>query len=329
MTTPLPLGLAPYVSPTTLLTAPTGIDWSTIPPGDDVTPAQNMAEMWNMCARATSQVNGYCAQTLRATTDVEVCRGPDYRVTVGPAAGGRWGNSFWGSGYQRSNARIVLERWPVLQVSQVQVCANSTWPRVWTTLPAGWAEPEKPALGIYGSISPDSDANGSQAIIVGPGFIDWCHGRNGYVIQVSYVNGWPHTEISANVLAGATTVTVNDTTGWALANFQGTVTGATGVIKDSGQQEAVHVASASTTSGPGVLTLSTALAYPHVAGTILTTLPATVEKACIYFAAAEALTRGATSTTIHAVGGHAQGGGDGSELISEAELLLHPFRRTI
>ena len=26
MTTPLPLGLAPYISPTTLITAPTGID---------------------------------------------------------------------------------------------------------------------------------------------------------------------------------------------------------------------------------------------------------------------------------------------------------------
>ena len=42
MSTPLPLGLAPYISPTTLITAPTvaGIDWSTIGvPGDDPTPA--------------------------------------------------------------------------------------------------------------------------------------------------------------------------------------------------------------------------------------------------------------------------------------------------
>ena len=51
MTTPLPLGLAPYISPLTLMTAPTGIDWSTIgEPTADPTPAQNMAEIWNMAA---------------------------------------------------------------------------------------------------------------------------------------------------------------------------------------------------------------------------------------------------------------------------------------
>ena len=51
MTSPLPLGLAPYISPTTLITAPTGIDWSTLgEPTADPTPAENMAEIWNMAA---------------------------------------------------------------------------------------------------------------------------------------------------------------------------------------------------------------------------------------------------------------------------------------
>ena len=96
---------------------------------------------------------------------------------------------------------------------------------------------------------------------------------------------------------------MNDTTGWAIENYYGTFTGATGRVVDGGQQEAVHVTAASVTAGPGTLTLSSALAYPHQAGTVVTTLPAAVDQACIYFAAAEALTRGATSTTIHAVGG--------------------------
>jgi len=94
MSTPLPLGLAPYISPLTLQTAPTGIDlpgWSTI--GEmtaDPSPAQNINEMWMMCARATSRVDGYVNQILRATADVELIHGPNYRTTVGPASGGRY-----------------------------------------------------------------------------------------------------------------------------------------------------------------------------------------------------------------------------------------------
>ena len=143
MTTPLPLGLAPYLSPLTLLTAPTGVDFSTIPPGDDVTPAQNMAELWNMCGRATSRTDAYCNQVLRATTDIELCRGPDFRVTVGPASGGALPTPYWGNS-PAQNARLIMSRWPILQVNAVQTCPNGLWPRQWSTLPTGYAEPEKP-----------------------------------------------------------------------------------------------------------------------------------------------------------------------------------------
>lgn len=328
MTVPLPLGRAPYVSPLTLITAPTGIDWTTIPPGDDVTPAQNMNEMWNMCARATAKVDGYCNQTLRATADNELLHGPDFRVTVGPGGGGSYLTPYWGnSGF---NARLILNRWPVLQVTGVQICPNSLWPRTWTAVPSGYFEPEIPPVGVYGSVSPGGSAEGGQAILLAPGYVDWSYGRNGYAIQVSYINGWPHTEISVSVAAGATTVTVDDTTGWAITNYSGVYTGATGTVKDSGQQESIHVSTASTTSGPGTLTLASPLSYPHEAGTLISTMPATVEEACILFCAAEALTRGATSTTIHDIGGHVQSaGGDISGLNTEAELLIHAFRRTI
>ena len=130
--------------------------------------------------------------------------------------------------------------------------------------------------------------------------------------------------------AGATSLPVNDCTGWAVTSYAGTYTGATGKIADSGWQEAVHVTASSVTTGPGTLTLSSPLAYDHEAGTLLTTLPSSIEQACIYFCAAEALTRGATSTTIHSVGGASQSGGGGArELIEEGELLIHAFRRMI
>jgi hypothetical protein len=190
-----------------------------------------MAEVWNLCGRATSRCDGYINQILRATADVELLHGPDYRVTA---------------------------------------------------------------------------------------------------IEVSYVNGYPHCSLTAACAAGDTTIAVNDCTGWAVSNYYGTYTGATGRVVDSGQQEAVHVTTASVTTGPGTLTLSSPLGYPHQAGTLVTTLPASIEQACIYFATAEALTRGATSTTIHAVGGAAQSSDSGARsLIEEGELLCHAFRRTI
>src|SRR5581483_10782262 len=327
MTTPLPLGLAPYISPTTLITAPTGIDWSTIgEPTADPTPAQNMSEVWSICGRSTSRVDGYLSQTLRATIDVELLHGPDFRVTVGPASGGSSPTPYWGR-TQAQNARLIMSRWPVLQVTAVKTCPNNVWPRSWTSLPAGYFEPEVPPIGLLNTISPGGSAEGGQAVIVGGGYINWSLGRNGWAIEVTYVNGYPHCSLTSAVAAGATSLPVNDCTGWGLTNYYGTVTGATGVIQDGGQQESVQVTATSVASGAGNLTIpSPGLAYPHQAGTMVTTMPSSVQQACIYFAAAVALTRGATSTTIHAVGGASQSSDKGAEdLIAEGELLLHAF----
>ncbi len=282
-----------------------------------------------MCGRATSRVDGYINQILRATADVELVHGPDYRVTVGPASGGSFPTPYWGNS-GATNARIILSRWPVLQVTGVKTCPSNVWPRSWTSVPSGFFEPEVPSLGVYGSIAPGGSAEGGQAILVGGGYINRCLGRNGWAIEVSYVNGYPHCSLTSAVAAGDATIPVNDCTGWAITNYYGTYTGATGRVVDSGQQEAIHVTAASVTAGPGTLTLSSPLGYPHQAGTLVTTLPASVEQACIYFATAEALTRGATSTTIHAVGGAAQSSDSGARaLIEEGELLVHAFRRTI
>jgi len=288
-----------------------------------------MAEMWNMVGRATSRVDGYMNQTLRATTDVELVYGPDYYTTVGPASGGSYPTPYWG-GTGASNAKIILSRWPVLQVTGVKTCPNSLWPRQWTALPAGYFEPMRPPIGLYGSVAPGGSAEGSQSILVGGGYINWVYGRNGWAIEVTYLNGWPHCSLTAAVTAGAETLPVNDCTGWGIQNYYGTFTGAAGRIADSGWQKAVHVTSTSVTAGPGTLTLSAPISYDHAAGTILTTMPASIEQACIYFCTAEALTRGATSTTIPSVGGAAASSGGGArELIEEAELLCHPYKLTI
>jgi hypothetical protein len=323
----MPVGLAPYISPVTLTSAPTGIDWTGIPVGDDVTAAQNVNEQWNMIQRATARVDGYCNQVMRATLDMELVHGPDYRVTVGPGSGGVVPTPYWG-GSAATNARIILQRWPILEVTNVQVSPNA-FPRNWVTVTSGYYEPENPPIGLYGSVAPSDAAEGSQAIIVGGGFIDWQLNRNGYAIKVTYINGYPHTSLTSAVTAGATLLPVQDTTGWAIENYFGMATGASGIIKDGGNQEVVQVSAASVASGPGNLTVP-AITYPHPAGTLVTTMPSSIEQACILFAAAEALTRGATTTTIHDVGGHAQNtGGDVAGLTAQAQMLLKPFRRTI
>ena len=313
-----PVGpLSPYVNPNILTSAPTGISWSTIPSGRGTgQPAKNV-ELFNICQRASAQADGYCNQVLRATVDVERQQGPDYYLTVQQATG---------------NARIILSRWPVLNINSVRVSANNVFPRQWTNLTTGFWDIDRPVMGVFNSAAPTAAGEGGQSIIIAPGFVHWGLGRKGFTAEVNYTNGWPHCSLTATAAIGATTISVDDCTGWAVATATGVV-GATGNIYDvGGEQEVIQVTASSVTSGPGTLTLASGLAFSHPAGIIVTTLPATVQWAVILFATAIALTRGATATTIQTV----PGGGSPSPvlrgpdaIVAEAELLLHPYRRII
>jgi len=306
----------PYVTPELLLAAPTGISWATIP-SRNATPAQQQAEQLNLCMRATAMVDAYCNQVLRATIDVETLRGPGFRLTSG------------GNG----NARAVLSRWPVTQVLAGQVAVNSL-PYQWTAIPAQYMAPEVPPIGVYGTSAPSSAADGGQAIQIGGSYVSWLNGRGGYVLQVTYLNGWPHAGLTAPAAAGAEELQVDDCTGWAPVTVGGQ--GAAGTVFDSGAQELVTCTAASAVSGPGTLTLASPLVYAHTPGVgpgvgiVVSALPQQIQWAAINFAAAQALTRGATSTTVQTMGGQAGGGGKGPEdLAGEAELFCHPFRRSI
>ena len=224
--------------------------------------------------------------------------------------------------------RAILSYWPILQITQVQVSPNS-FPRQWTTVPAGYYDIERPVIPIFGSVAPSAVPVGGQAILIAAGYVSWCNGRNGIAVRVSYVNGWPHTSLTAAVTAGASTLPVDDCTGWAITGEFGQV-GAAGLVYDSGNQETVQVTAASATSGPGTLTLSSPLAYDHQAQVMVTTLPQSVIDATILLSAAQALQRGATSTTVHAIpGGPGGGGNDPGRLIDTACGLLDPFKATI
>jgi len=317
MSTPLPVGpLSPYVTPSLLTQAPTGIAWTSIPPGKDVTPAQRIAEAANICARATALVDDAAHQPLRATTDSVILYGPGVRV---------WAPQ----GCSTQPAILILKRWPVLQVNSIQVAQN-TFPVVWESVPAGNWSVQNPVSGLYGSIAPTAAAEGGQGVLVSSQYVNWAYGRNGYAIEVQYLNGWPHCGLTANAASGTSTISVDDCTGWAITSPLTGYTGATGTVYDAGSQEVIHVTAASAASGPGTLTLASPLQSAHNAGTMVSTLPPNVGWAAIMFAVAQALTRGATSTTVHQIPGGPGGPAPSpADWMKCAKAMLSDYTRII
>jgi hypothetical protein len=311
--------ITPYITPQLLNNAPTGIAWSIIPFPKATTAAQ-LAEQTNICWRATSMVDGYCNQVLRATVDNEALTGPgSYRVMIQNATG---------------NARVILRRWPVTQILAVQVSPNAVFPRQWTTVTTGFYDIENPILGLYANTAPTSSADGGQSILIAPGWVSRTLGRDGWRILTSYTNGWPHTSLTAPVLANATTLPVDDVTGW---------TGASGFIYDGANTESISVTTATATTplvlpnnvgtaqtGPGTLTLASPIANAHAAGSIVSSLPGSIMQATILAAMVQALDSGITSISIQNIPGSQTTGGHGIvELQTNYELLLEPYRRLI
>lgn len=281
----------PYVTPAMLTNAPTGVSWQIIPSPRATADAQ-LAEQTNICWRATSMVDTICNQVLRATVDNEYLLGPgEPRVGVDRATG---------------NTRLVMRRWPVTDVLGVQVAAN-TFPRVWSSVPAGLYEPERPLLNAFTDSAAATAPDGGSSILLAPGYVDWCRGRAGYRVLVSYVNGWPHSSLTAPAQVGDLTVEVDDVTGF---------TGAVTVAYDGAATEQVAVASVAATrsvplpngagtaqTGPGVLTLASPLTKAHAAGVVVSALPGNVIWATVLAAAAQALESGIVSVTIQNVSG--------------------------
>jgi len=302
----------PYITPEMLRQASTGIAWSNLPKMG-ATVEQQLAEITNICVRATAMVDGHCDQPLRATVDTEEFVGPgDFRCQLQPTG----------------VARLLASRFPVTSIVSGKVSSAGAFPRSWSTVSSDYWDVEIPVIGMYGTSAPSSSGAGGAGILLAPGWVTWMFGRSAYRIQVTYVNGWPHCSLTASVAEAASTVTVDDITGW---------DGASGTLYDDGGiQEFVTVSSVTPAtsgaiSGPGTLTLSSALSFGHQAGTMLSALPASVQQAAIYYAVAQALTRGATSTAVQTVSGGASGGGTKTQqdYIQMANDLVHPYRRVL
>jgi hypothetical protein len=300
----------PYITPQLLTNAPTGITWKSIPT-PRATVAEQYAEQINICARATSMIDTACNQVLRATIDTETVLGPDYWMTIS-------NSTFVG--------RALLSRWPVLQILGGSWNATATFPPDWQPIAANQFAIERPIIGLYGTSAPSDSGEGGQAVLIAPGYITWAFGRNGIQLQIQYVNGWPHTSLTADASAGDMTIAVDDCTGWAPVTAGGQ--GACGVLKDSADQESVTCSAASVSAGPGTLVLSSPLSFGHGAGVLLTTLPEQIQQAAILYCTYQALVRGATATTVQTITGTGENtAGGASSLEEQARMLCMPYRR--
>lgn len=300
-----------------LVEAPLGIAWTTLP-FSGASKAQQLNTQMDICWAATHEADGIVNQVLRATQDTEEFHAPD------PGGANR-------CRVEKSGvARVLCSRWPILAVLGGQVAPAASFPPAFRAIPADQMRPGGTLLPVAGSSV--GIADGPQELYIAPGYVS--ASPRSHLLQVSYVNGWPHTGVTATAADGATTLEVDDVTGWAVGG------NTIGQLYDGAQTEVVTVTSVSggATSGPGTLQLASPLAFDHtisasspVEPLLLTTMPSSIRWAVSLLAAAQALTRGAMAITVQELSGRESGGGSGGaeQLKIDAEVILHPYSRVV
>jgi hypothetical protein len=186
-----------------------------------------------------------------------------------------------------------------------------------------------PPLGLYGTSVPGDAGEWGQLVTLGRGYVTSWTGRGSWFLQTTYANGWPHCSLTAAASAGDTVLQVDDCTGWAPP--PGTWTGAAGVIYDpspGSAQETATVTAASAQAGPGIVTVTPPLTWDHDAGIIFSAMPSQLHWAAILFSVGQALTRGATATSVQTIGPTGvKTSDDPHMMMAVAELMCHAFRR--
>ena len=258
-------------------------------------------------------VDSAANQILRATVTTEQLKGPGTTRFQIDSIG---------------NATLILSRSPILSILGGQ-CAPAIPPLQWTPIPANMYVVDSPPLSVYGTSVPADAGEWGQSVTLGGGYVSTWNGRGGYFLQTEYVNGWPHCSLTAASIAGATTIAVDDCTGWGPP--AGGTQGAAGVIYDpegGGYQETATVLTASAATGPGTLTITPALTWPHSRGIIFSGMPSTLQWAAILYAISQALTRGATATTVQTISPAGVSTGSGADaMAAAARKMVRDFRR--
>jgi len=142
-------------------------------------------------------------------------------------------------------------------------------------------------------------------------------------VRVDYVNGWHHSTITADVAAGATSLTVSEEYGL----YPGLVL----AVHDSGRDETV-VVGAGYVHGSTTVPLAAPLGWAHGAGCVVTALPSDIRQATISMAAFLIKRRGGESVVLDALDDVQRKtlGEPGAQTdLETAHMLLANFVRTL
>lgn len=295
------IGLTPYVTPAMLLASNYGISWGTFPKSG-ASAADQIAAQLQICATLTSEMDAIANQMLRATIDVEREFGPDLVITMLPNG--------W--------ARFRMSSSPIARLVGARVSPSSANPPAWSSIAGTSLILEHSPLPATGTIVPAGSGPLPAAALIPPGYVSRMAGRKGYYVEVTALAGFPVAGIDVAAAVAATSLHVDDVTGWWDPDL---LAGARGTIYDPPWREDVVVAGmtpdvAGAISGPGTLTLTTGLRFGHtpsVGGTtepdqriLVSAMPDSLIQAGLYLATHYGLIRGATSAIVQTARGAVQ-----------------------
>lgn len=225
----------PYLTLLEWQAAPTAIDTSDLVLGGS--PTQEAQVVTDVIERASSMLDELCYQVLAATKDTH---------------SGRYLVNQWGV------VKVPLPRKPILEVSAVSVGSRQSGMAPLTSLADVYISPhgviEVPVQNVL--LPYASFGSGTRPIV-----------------QVTYVNGFPNTTLTAPFIATATNITVASS----LGIYPGT---ALTIYDTTGGNDMVTVAP-SFVAGSLTVPLVAPLGFAHAAGVSVSNLPPKVKQATI------------------------------------------------
>ena len=283
----------PYLSLQEFKNAPTALDYGNIVAGGSQG-AQD-AELTNAITRASSWIDQYCNQIIGATVDTEQQRTrlrPDGTIRLHPK-------------YFPIVALTALSYGFTPLNSDQNVAADCS---------VAWLE-EQEIIFPYAQLSNSWSSQGALS------FGMPSNARAETYVRYSYINGYANALTASSVLAGATTITLDDGTG--------IVPGEQLTIYDGVSTERITV-DASYVFDSNTVPLTSPLQYAHAAGISVSALPAAIKEAAILVTSAYLKIRGDASLVLgvttrpgEQIDGSQKVGSD----IAHAKELLLPFRR--
>ena len=281
----------PYLTLQEFKNAPTALDYGNLVVGGNQ--AAQDAELSNAILRASSWIDQYCNQIIGATVDVE-----QQRTRMRPDG----------------TVRFHPKYFPIVALSQLSIGFSPSSLTAVTDPSQAWLE-EGQVIFPYASQPSQWSSQGP----LGLGFPSTP--RAEVFVNYSYVNGYGNDFIQTAVTVGATSITVNDGTGF--------TAGEQITIYDGASTERVTIANTYTFDSD-TIPLTAPLAYAHSAGVSVSALPAAVKEACILVTSAFLKIRGDASLVMAVTTNPSRqvegASGLGSD-IAVAQELLKPFRR--